>query len=442
MTSGSTGARAGWTLADQLVASSTNALLSIVVARSVGALEFGAFALAFLVFAFVLGIVRALVTDPLLIAHAADEPEAQRTACARAAGASVVLGVAAGLACVLVGAVLGGATGDVLVALAAVLPGLLVQDAWRRAFFGLGRPQAAFVNDLVWSVLQFSCVLLLMTSGEPGVPLLLLGWGLSGGVAAALGCAQVGRWPRPVEGMRWLWGQRALGVRLGMDFLVSQGTFTLAMAVISATAGLAVVGAVRAAQVLLAPVQVLLLAVSSFVLPMLATAREELARVRRLVRLVMAGAAGCTAAYCLPLLVVPDSVGRRLLGASWSGADSVLPLLSAQMLLIAVATGPSLGLKALSLPSALLRVSLVQAPVLLVASVVGAELADAPGAAGGFVVAHVLGTWVIVRAVRSATRPSRVPDPETGPPPPPADREGGGGPDQEARAVTVAPGAS
>lgn len=422
MTSGSTRARAGWTLADQLVASSTNALLSIVVARSVNAFEFGAFALAFLVFAFAVGLVRALVTDPLLIAHSGDEPAARRTACAQAAGASLVLGGLAGALC-LAGAVLAPeAPGRVLLVLAVVLPGLLLQDAWRRAFFAIGRPDATFVNDLVWSVLQLSCVMLLLRAGQPEVPPLVLVWGLSGALAAILGCLQIGRVPRPVQGMRWLWEQRTLGGRLGMDFLISQGVFTVALAVISATAGLTVVGAIRAAQVLLAPVQVMLLAVSSLALPLLATARAAPPRFRRLLRSVTTGAAGCTVLYCIPLLVVPDSVGWRLMGASWGGASSVLPLLSAQMLLIAVATGPSLGLKALARASALLRVSLIQAPILLVASVAGAELAGAPGAALGFVVAHIVGTWAILRAMRVAS--AAVDGPDAQPPSLPDGRDG------------------
>ncbi|GAB2870467.1 hypothetical protein [Nocardioides pacificus] len=403
MTSGSTRARAGWTFADQLVASSTNALLSIVVARSVDAIEFGAFALAFLVFAFAVGLVRALVTDPLLISHSGDEPAAQRLACARAAGASLVLGAMAGALC-LVGAVVAPeAPGRVLQALAFVLPGLLLQDAWRRAFFALGRPRATFVNDLVWSVLQLSGVLLLIQAGQLEVAPLVLAWGVSGGLAAALGCLQIRRAPRPVQGMRWLWEQRALGGRLGTDFLISQGVFTVALAVISATAGLAVVGAIRAAQVLLAPVQVMLLALSSLALPLLATARVDAPRFRRVLRAITVAGAGCTALYCLPLLLIPDSVGWRLMGASWVGAESVLPLLSAQMLLIAVATGPALALKALARATALLRVSVIQAPILLVASVAGAELGRAPGAAAGFVLAHVVGTWVILGAVRGAT---------------------------------------
>ena len=74
------------------------------------------------------------------------------------------------------------------------------------------------------------------------------------------------------------------------------------------------------------------------------------------------------------------------------------------MLLIAVATGPALALKALGQASTLLRVSLVQAPILLVASVAGGVLWGGPGAAAGLVVAHAVGTVLLGRSVRAAVR--------------------------------------
>ncbi len=396
--------KAIWTLGDQLVASSTNALLAVLVARSVDAFAFGSFALAFLVFSFVGGMVRAMVTDPLLIRHAADHPDQLRIASAQAAGASAVLGALASVGCVVVGLWVHGPTSWTMLALAVVLPGLLVQDAWRRAFFAANRPASAFVNDTIWSLLQLGAVVLMIRSGSPGVAALLLAWGLSGLVAAGVGVHQIGYFPMPVRGMRWFWHQRSIGLRLGLDFLVSQGAFSIAMVVISATASVAVVGSLRAGQVLLAPVQVLLLALTSFALPMLVRLTTDLSRFRQLLRILAAGAAGCTLLWVVPLAVLPDSIGGKLMGASWAGAKDVLPLLGLQMLLIAVATGPALALKALGQASTLLRVSLVQAPILLVASVAGGALWGGPGAAAGLVVAHAVGTVLVWRSVRAAVK--------------------------------------
>ena len=56
---------------------------------------------------------------------------------------ALALGAVAGVVSLVVGLALGGGVGRALVALGVVLPGLLVQDAWRYVFFAAGRPAAA-----------------------------------------------------------------------------------------------------------------------------------------------------------------------------------------------------------------------------------------------------------------------------------------------------------
>ena len=57
--------RLGWGLADQAVSSITNFALGIVVARSLGPTEFGAFSLAWVTYGVALNLSRGLATDPL-----------------------------------------------------------------------------------------------------------------------------------------------------------------------------------------------------------------------------------------------------------------------------------------------------------------------------------------------------------------------------------------
>ncbi|MDR2986820.1 MAG: hypothetical protein LBV34_18475, partial [Nocardiopsaceae bacterium] len=61
------GRRFGWGLADQAVSSLTNFAVSLYVARTLGAVQFGAFALAYVTYSFVLNASRGLATDPLLV---------------------------------------------------------------------------------------------------------------------------------------------------------------------------------------------------------------------------------------------------------------------------------------------------------------------------------------------------------------------------------------
>lgn len=403
----------GWTLADQLVASSTNVGLTVLVARSVDKYAFGSFSLAFVVFAFAVGLSRAVLTDPLIIRYSHAGADELRRASGEAAGASAVMGVLCGVFLVIGALVVQGSTATTFFALAVVLPGLLVQDAWRRAFFAAGRPASAFVNDVVWSVLQIGGALLLIAVGQATVGPLVLVWGFGAAAAAGVGAWQNGVWPRPRAGVRWALTHRGLGSRLGLDFVISQGAFTFAMMAVAAIAGLGAAGALRASRVLLGPVQVLMLAITSFALPLLSAAAGDRRGLRRTAVLISAGSTAATLMWVVPLLLLPDRVGRGLLGDSWSGAQEVLPLLGVQTLLIAVVMGAILAIKALGEASLLVRLTVIQAPLLLGGAVVGAYYAGAVGAALGFVIAHVVGTvlgWVFAW---SATARGVRPDPAT-----------------------------
>ena len=66
--------RIGWGLADQAVSSLTNFAVSIYVARTLGAEQFGAFSLAYVTYGFALNASRGLSTDPLMVRFSGDGP--------------------------------------------------------------------------------------------------------------------------------------------------------------------------------------------------------------------------------------------------------------------------------------------------------------------------------------------------------------------------------
>ena len=68
---GSVVRRFGWAFADQLVSSGTNFLLGVLVARTVGIRDLGAFSVAYATFTFSLGGVRTVVSELLVIRHSA-----------------------------------------------------------------------------------------------------------------------------------------------------------------------------------------------------------------------------------------------------------------------------------------------------------------------------------------------------------------------------------
>ena len=59
--------RLTWGLADQGMSSLTNFAVTIYVARTLGAVDFGAYSLAYVTYSFALNASRGLATDPLMV---------------------------------------------------------------------------------------------------------------------------------------------------------------------------------------------------------------------------------------------------------------------------------------------------------------------------------------------------------------------------------------
>jgi O-antigen/teichoic acid export membrane protein len=390
--------RAAWTLADQALSSLTNFGLSILVAGSVSAEAFGAFSIALLTFSFVIGINRATVSDPLMIRFSAASPQELSRAVRQAAGSALVLGVAGGAICAAVGLFLAGDARTALLALSLALPGLLVQDTWRYSCFAAGRPAAATVNDAVWAVVQFSLIGLLMLTGAGSVLLFTLAWGGAALVAGLVGCAQLRTWPDPLQAKRYYDDSKHLSIRMGIDFVFNMGAVNLATYLVGAIVGLAGIGGLRAAQTLLGPLQLLFSGLSSFVLPVFSKQVARGGRVRKLAGITAVVAGGLAATWVLVLVFLPRSLGQALLGESWDGARHVMLASGVVSISVAVAMGASLGLKALSRPDYLLRVTLVQAPLIVGLGAYGAVTKGATGAAIGFAIAQAVGaalSWIV-----------------------------------------------
>src|SRR3984957_9057930 len=130
--------RLGWGVADQAMGSLTNFLLNVYVARSLGAAEFGAFSLAYVTYGFAINVSRGLSFEPLLIRFSNTDMKVWRGAASACTGTALIVGLATGTCALAVGTLIGGTTtGPAFLALGLMLPGLLLQDKWRYAFFSL-----------------------------------------------------------------------------------------------------------------------------------------------------------------------------------------------------------------------------------------------------------------------------------------------------------------
>ena len=408
--------RAAWTLADQAVSSIINLGVSVFVARAVPADAFGGFSLAFATYLILLGVSRACTSSPLGIRFSTARHRHWQNAVAASSAASLVLGVAAGLTLGLFALFAWGprhSVGAAMLALAFALPLLLLQDQWRFAFFARAWPQYALVTDLVWATAIAAGFGLLTLLGVTRVWTAILAWGAAAGIAAFVSCIRAGVSPNPPRALSWFRAHRDLTPSLLGDYALSVGITQAMVFAVAALSGLAAAGALRGAQVIFGPVNVVIMAASATAVPegsrLLARAPHRLLSAMGAVSVLVASVALTWG--CLVTLLMPDALGHQLLGDTWLHAGSVLPALTVLMAASGVATGALVALRVLELPSRAVRVRALGAPFLLMGGTIGALLHGAPGAVWGQCIPMGLMAtlwWTEVVSVLPSRRPTHV----------------------------------
>lgn len=384
--------RGALTIIDQGVSSLTNFGLSVVVLRAVGPREFGAFTLMLATYMVALCLWRGLGGDPQLVRHSGGTLADRRAASRSATGLALAIGLAGAGLLMVMSAVVGGVVGAALLYLAVVLPGLLLQDAWRYTFFADQTPARALANDVVWGVLQAALTAWVLVFGHESMGTLVLAWGVSATLAAGVGAWQANAMPHPAAALTWLRQHRDLGPRFaaetGIALLAWQGGFVL----IGAVAGLTVLGHLNAARVLLGPFNLLALGMVGFALPEgSAIWRRTPERLRRATAALGGGLAATALLLTGVLLLIPDRLGVEILGQTWEGAQAILPLVGLWVAAESAGQGPRMGLMVLGEARSVLRARAVTAPLILAGGPLGAAMGGARGASIGLALAHLVG---------------------------------------------------
>jgi O-antigen/teichoic acid export membrane protein len=384
--------RFGWGLADQVVSSFTNFLLGLLIARTVGPKDLGAFTLAFATYTLSLGAVRAVGGKLVVVRHSAVSSERWREGVKGSAGTALMVGVIVGGGCLVAGAVVGGSLRVVLTILGLFLPALLVQDAWRLGFFARGRGGAAFLNDMVWAVVMLTAIAVLGLVGRPSVAWFTFTWAGAGSVAALAGMLQIKVLPsHPLAAFRWLRGHRDLAPRFLAEFGITQGTGNLILFGIGSLTGLAQLGRLRAGQIALGPLNVLFAGVGLVNTPEgVRLLRESPRRLLHGCRWISLALASAALAWGTLLLALPRGIGEILLGASWEAARSLLLPLTVGAAGLGATYGPYAGLYSLAAAKRSLRVRYIDALTTATMALAGAAVGGALGAAWGIAIAACL----------------------------------------------------
>ncbi|WP_374115689.1 hypothetical protein [Streptomyces sp. NK15101] len=395
--------RLSWGLADQAASSMSNFVVGFYVARSLGVTAFGVFSLAWVTYGVVLGVSRGLATDPLVVRFSGVPEASWRGAVARSSGAALAVGAAVGTVCLLVGLALGGGVGAAFACLGVALPGLLLQDAWRFAFFAAGAGRKAFVNDLVWGAALVPAMLVAARVGS--VAAFLLAWGASAAVAAAYGLLQSGIRPRPAEARGWLREQRDLGYRYLVENGSLSGAGQLRSYGLGVIVGVGAVGAVRGAELLQGPFLALLMGLSLVTVAEAARVlRRAPHRLGRFCLLLGGGQAVAALLWGAALLLVPDRLGEFVLGGVWHSASELIVPATLGVAGAGLGTGAAAGLRALGAARRSLRAQLFASACYVAGGLGGAVVAGTVGSAWGVATATAAGSAVWWLQLRSALR--------------------------------------
>ena len=386
------GRRLSWGIADQAVSSLTNAAVSIYVARTLGAVQFGAFSLAYVTYAFALNASRGLATDPLMVRYSNADTATWRHAVARSTGTATTVGLTTGV-CMLGAALLLDSTAKVaFIALGLTLPALLLQDSWRYCFFALGHGSQAFLNDLIWAIALVPALAYLRVTGNANVFWFVVAWGAAAAVAAAAGPLQARVIPRLSDTRAWISEHRDLGPRYLAENSANSASNQLRTYGVGLILGLAAVGYVQVAITLMGPFMVIFFGMSLVTVPEAARILRNSPRHLPLFCLAVSGGLSVLAVGwgAVLLITLPRGLGHWLLGSIWRPSYPLVLPLTISVVGGCVIAGAGAGLHALGAARRSLRAMILASAVYVGCCLAGAATNGALGTIRGAAVA----TWI------------------------------------------------
>jgi O-antigen/teichoic acid export membrane protein len=374
------------------MSSISNFAVNIYIARTLGAVQYGAFALAYVTYAFALNASRGLATDPLMVRFSGKEVHVWRPAVRSCTGTATAVGLVTGVGVLLVAAVLHGSSRAAFLALGLTLPGLLLQDSWRFSFFALGRGSQAFINDTVWVAALLPAMAVLQVTGHANVFWFVLAWGASGGLAAAVGPFQARVLPKLSQAKLWVMQHRDLGPRYLLEGTANSASNQLRTYGVSLILGLAAAGYVQAAFTLMGPFMVIFFGMSLVTVPEAARILRGSPRHLPLFCLLVSGGLSLLAFLwgVFMLVALPRGLGQWLLHSIWRPTYPLVLPLTISVIGVCFIEGSRVGLHALGAARRSLRAMVIASAIYVVCTLAGAMTGGTIGTVRGAAIA----TWV------------------------------------------------
>lgn len=400
--------RLSWGVADQAMSSISNFAVNIYIARTLGAVQYGAFALAYVTYGFALNASRGLATDPLLVRFSGTDVSTWRRAVTKCTGTAATVGLTIGTIILAAAALLSGTARLAFLALGLTLPGLMLQDSWRYSFFALGRGGQAFLNDTVWTVALIPALVLLRATGHASVFWFVFAWGAAAGVAAAIGPLQARTAPRLSGAWDWVSRHRDLGPRYLVEGVSNNAAGLLRNYGVGLILGLAAVGYVQAATTLMGPFMVIYFGMGLVTLPEAARVLRRSPRHLPTFCLLVSGGLGILGlAWGIILLVaLPRGLGHLMLGDLWKPTYPLVWPTTLSIIGSCASVGAGTGLHALGAARRSLSAMVIGSALSVILSVAGTVIYGVAGTMIGTAVAAWIMALLFWRQFGKALRES------------------------------------
>lgn len=373
----SAGGRLAVMTVDQMIAGASNVLIAVLAARALTAAGFGLFGLVFLIYMILVGITRALVSDPLLV-----HPVESRERAGEAIGTAIVLALPLTAGLVGVGfaiRVWDRSLGEALIVLAACMPLLVLQDVGRYLGFATRRPGRALILDAAWLVVMVGCVAMLMTRHGRTLPSFIAAWAGSGAAAGAL--LFVWYDVRSVRlSLRWLKETWGLAWRYLVSYTSMQGAALGMSSEVGAISGARALGGLQGVLLIVRPFTMFVTAAVGASTSEVAHAIGDRGRIWRHALFTSALCAGAAAVNGAVMVVLPAKLGTLLLGDSWHVTHPLLIAACAYIVCTGLLTGPSAGLYGIRAMKEAMRLNVLSMSLMLAGAGIGAALDGTKGA--------------------------------------------------------------
>ena len=402
--------RGSWALADQVLFAGSTFVVNIMLARRLSASEYGAFAVAFLIFMLAGTIHTAALTEPMLVYGSGKYRESFGSylrlliaAHALVAGAISASLVPVAVACWLFGAHTLALT---FAALAAASPFVLLVWLLRRGFYVQMRPHWAAVGDGLFLVLTVTGLLALAHEGSLGPATALLAMGAAG-LAASVVLAALLHAPsgpplraRDVARDHWAYGRWN-----ALEQALYWGSAQSLMVLVPIVLGLPKAAAVAAIVNLFRPLHPAMQSTTALMLPALA-ARGASDKIRagfgRTLRTLVVPYAGAVAIYGLVLTIFARPVLHHVYGGRYDGYTTVVALFALAYTATTIIQTLTVFLKATGNIRAVPALWGISGLVTVPLAVPAMKLFGLDGGVALFVLSYVVAALVAWRRVRKA----------------------------------------